>query len=121
MDLIKDRATFVSDFWKLSSFFFETPKGYVEKTAKKVWKDDTDSIMKELVSVIMNTETKSAEQLQSEVKEWINKKGVGFGKVMQPLRLALVGDLKGPDLFQIMFMIGRDETVKRIELAVDSF
>ncbi len=121
VDLIKERATFVSDFWELSSFFFEAPKSYVEKAAKKVWKDDTDSIMKELVSVIINTETESAEQLQSAIKEWINKKGVGFGKVMQPLRLALVGDLKGPDLFQIMFMIGRDETVKRIELAVDSF
>lgn len=119
--LIKERATFISDFWELSSFFFETPKGYVEKIAKKVWKEDTDDIMKELASTISITEAKSAELLQSEIKEWINKKGIGFGKVMQPLRLAIVGDLKGPDLFQIMFMIGRDETVKRIELAIDSF
>lgn len=119
--LIKERATFISDFWELSSFFFETPKGYVEKIARKVWKEDTDDIMKELASTISITEAKSAELLQSEIKEWINKKGIGFGKVMQPLRLAIVGDLKGPDLFQIMFMIGRDETVKRIELAIDSF
>ncbi len=119
--LIKERATFISDFWELSSFFFETPKGYVEKIAKKAWKEDTDDIMKELASTISITEAKSAELLQSEIKEWINKKGIGFGKVMQPLRLAIVGDLKGPDLFQIMFMIGRDETVKRIELAIDSF
>lgn len=119
--LIKERATFVTDFWELSSFLFETPKGYVEKIAKKVWKEDTDDIMKELASTISITEAKSAELLQSEIKAWINKKGIGFGKVMQPLRLALVGDLKGPDLFQIMFMIGRDETVKRIELAIDSF
>ncbi len=119
--LIKERATFVTDFWELSSFLFETPKGYVEKIAKKVWKEDTDDIMKELASIISITEAKSAELLQSEIKAWINKKGIGFGKVMQPLRLALVGDLKGPDLFQIMFMMGRDETVKRIELAIDSF
>ena len=119
--LIKERATFVSDFWELSSFFFAAPKGYAEKAAKKAWKEDTDAFMKELASVINSAEAESAEQLQSEIKEWINKKGIGFGKVMQPLRLALVGDLKGPDLFQIMFMIGRDATVRRIELAIDSF
>ncbi|MCK0108258.1 glutamate--tRNA ligase [Flavobacteriaceae bacterium S0825] len=116
--LVKERATFISDFWELSSFFFEAPKSYVEKSAKKAWKDDTDSIMKELVSVINNIEVASAENLQTEIKEWITKKGIGFGKVMQPLRLALVGDLKGPDLFQIMFLIGRDAAVRRIELAI---
>ncbi len=119
--LVKERATFITDFWELSSFFFEAPKTFVEKAAKKAWKEDTDSIMKELVSVINKTEAESVEQLQSDIKEWINNKGIGFGKVMQPLRLALVGDLKGPDLFQIMFMIGRDATVRRIELAIDSF
>ncbi|MCK0178807.1 glutamate--tRNA ligase [Flavobacteriaceae bacterium S0862] len=116
--LVKERATFISDFWELSSFFFEAPKSYVEKSAKKAWKDDTDSIMKELVSVISNIDVVSAENLQIEIKEWITKKDIGFGKVMQPLRLALVGDLKGPDLFQIMFLIGRDAAVRRIELAI---
>jgi len=118
VELIKERANFISDFWELSSFFFEAPKSYVEKSAKKAWKDDTDSIMKELASVISNIDVESAEHLQSEIKEWITKKEIGFGKVMQPLRLALVGDLKGPDLFQIMFFIGRDATVRRIELAI---
>jgi len=105
----------------LSNFFFTTPTSYAEKAAKKAWKEDTDAIMKELASIITNTESESAEHLQIIVKEWINNKGIGFGKVMQPLRLALVGDLKGPDLFQIMFMIGRDATVRRIELAIESF
>jgi len=118
VELIKERATFITDFWELSRFFFETPKSYVEKSAKKAWKDNTDSIMKELASVINNIEAESTEHLQTEIKEWITKKEIGFGKVMQPLRLALVGDLKGPDLFQIMFMIGRDATVRRIELAI---
>ncbi len=121
VDMIKERATFVSDFWELSYFFFETPKGYAEKAAKKVWKEDTDAIMKELVSVLNQSQAESPEILQSDIKDWIVKKGFGFGKVMQPLRLALVGDLKGPDLFQIMFMIGRDAAVRRIELAIESF
>jgi len=119
--LIKERATFVSDLWNLSDFFFETPSRYNEKAAKKAWKDDTDSIMRELVDIINSTEAKSKEELQVAVKDWIEFKSIGFGKVMMPLRLALVGDLKGPDVFEIMFMIGRNETVKRIELAIESF
>lgn len=119
--LIKERAHFISEFWELSDFFFETPKGYNEKAAKKIWKDDTDSIMKELVTIISATEAESKEVLQETIKNWINSTGIGFGRVMQPLRLALVGALKGPDLFDIMFMIGRDEVIRRLELAIDSF
>jgi glutamyl-tRNA synthetase len=119
--LIKERAHFISEFWELSDFFFETPKGYNEKAAKKIWKDDTDSIMKELVAIISATEAESKEVLQETIKNWINSTGIGFGRVMQPLRLALVGALKGPDLFDIMFMIGRDEVIRRLELAIDSF
>ncbi|MBT8309399.1 MAG: glutamate--tRNA ligase [Flavobacteriaceae bacterium] len=118
---IKERATFVSDFCELSHFFFETPKGYTEKAAKKAWKEDTDVLMQELVGIINKTEADSVESLQKGVKDWIEFKGIGFGKVMMPLRLALVGDLKGPDVFEIMFMIGRDETIRRIELAINSF
>jgi len=121
VSLIKERAHFISEFWELSNFFFETPDGYNEKSAKKAWKDDTDAIMRELVTIINATEATSKEELQVAIKDWINFKAIGFGPIMQPLRLALVGELKGPDLFDIMFMIGRDETVKRIELAIESF
>jgi len=119
--LVKERATFVDDFWDLSHFFFEAPEGYNEKAAKKAWKEDTDELMRELVSVIEGTEAFSAESLSVAIKDWITFKEIGFGKVMMPLRLALVGALKGPDVFDIMFMIGRDETIKRIEIAVESF
>ena len=119
--LIKERATFISEFWGLSQFFFETPSGYNEKAAKKAWKEDTDNLMNEVVGVINKTDADSSENLQKAIKDWIEFKQIGFGKVMMPLRLALVEDLKGPDVFQIMFMIGRDETIRRIELAVNSF
>jgi glutamyl-tRNA synthetase len=119
--LIKERATFVNEFWDLSHFFFTTPTGYNEKAAKKAWKEDTDTIMNELVSVILKTEADSAETLRTAIKEWIGFKDIGFGKVMMPLRLALVGALQGPDVFDIMFMIGKDEAIKRIEIAVNSF
>jgi glutamyl-tRNA synthetase len=119
--LVKERATFVDDFWDLSHFFFEAPEGYNEKAVKKAWKEDTDELMLELVSVIEGNEAFSAESLSVTIKDWITFKEIGFGKVMMPLRLALVGALKGPDVFDIMFMIGRDETIKRIEIAIESF
>lgn len=119
--LVKERATFVDDFWDLSHFFFEAPEGYNEKAVKKAWKEDTDELMLELVSIIEGNEAFSAESLSVAIKDWIAFKEIGFSKVMMPLRLALVGALKGPDVFDIMFMIGRGETIKRIEIAIESF
>ena len=119
--LIKERATFIQEFWDLSHFFFTAPTAYDEKAAKKAWKDDTDTLMNELVSIILKTEADSAETLRTAIKDWITFKEIGFGKVMMPLRLALVGALQGPDVFDIMFMIGKDETIKRIEIAINSF
>ncbi len=119
--LIKERATFISDFWNLSSFFFEAPKSYDEKASKKAFKEDTKEIMQELVSIINSIDDFIVENLQTKIKGWISKKEIGFGKVMMPLRLALVGALQGPDVFDIMFMIGKDETVKRIEYLIKKF
>jgi glutamyl-tRNA synthetase len=114
VDLIKERATFVSDFWELSSFFFLAPSEYDEKASKKAIKDDTRGLMQELVSVIESTDDSSKEVIQDAVKGWITSNEIGFGKVMMPLRLALVGALQGPDVFDIMFMIGKAESIKRI-------
>ena len=116
---IKERAVFVNDFWDLSSFFFETPTEYDAKASKKNWKEGTAELMTELIAVISSIEDFSSENTEKEVKEWITNKEVGFGKVMQPLRLSLVGKLAGPHLFDIITMIGKDETIKRIENAIN--
>ncbi|NMH89656.1 glutamate--tRNA ligase [Flavivirga algicola] len=116
--LIKERATFVSDFWDLSHFFFQAPKTYDEKASKKAFKEGTKELMLELVSIINTIEGFSAENLQTKIKGWITDNAIGFGKVMMPLRLALVGALQGPDVFDIMFMIGEKESIKRIEAAM---
>ena len=60
----------------------------------------------------------TAEHLQNTIKGWITTNEIGFGKVMMPLRLALVGALQGPDVFDIMFMIGKNESIKRIDDAI---
>jgi glutamyl-tRNA synthetase len=116
--LIKERATFVSDFWELSSYFFEAPKTYDEKASKKAFKENTASLMTDLKNILVHIDEFTVEALQKDIKSWITDKNIGFGNVMMPLRLALVGALQGPDVFDIMFMIGKAETVKRIEKLV---
>ena len=117
--LIKERATFVNNFWDLSNFFFVAPTEYDEKAFKKAIKDDTKSIMTDVKSIINNIENFEVETLQNDVKGWITSNDIGFGKVMMPLRLALVGALQGPDVFDIIFMIGKNETVKRIDNLIE--
>ncbi len=118
--LIKERATFVKDFWDLSSYFFVAPETYDEKASKKAFKEDTKSIMTEVLNIVSNIEDFEVETLQSQIKGWITSKEIGFGKVMMPLRLALVGALQGPDVFDIMFMIGKTESIKRIEKLIET-
>ena len=116
---IKERAVFVGDFWDLSSFFFETPTSYDAKASKKNWKEGTSELMTELIKIISSIEDFSSENTEKEIKEWITAKEIGFGKVMQPLRLSLVGKLAGPHLFDIIAMIGKEEAIKRLENVIE--
>jgi glutamyl-tRNA synthetase len=116
--LIKERATFVSDFWDLSHFFFIAPTSYDEKASKKAIKEDTKDILNTVIGLIKATDDFTTEQLQTNIKGWITTNDIGFGKVMMPLRLALVGALQGPDVFDIMYLIGKEETIKRIAALV---
>lgn len=118
--LVKERATFVSDLWDLSFYFFKAPKTYDEKAKQKAVNEGTKELMLELVTVIQQVSDFTAENLQTDIKAWITDKNIGFGKVMMPLRLALVGALQGPDVFEIMFMIGKVETVERIEALINT-
>lgn len=117
---IKERATFVNDFWELSSFYFETPAAYDEKVVKKQWKEDTAELMKGLITVLETIDNFTSQNSENIVKEWITAKEIGFGKVMQPFRLCLVGELKGPHLFDIAEMIGKQETIHRINKAIQT-
>ena len=119
VSLIKERAVFVADFWILSSFFFENPSEYDVKATKKQWKETTGELMQELITVITSIEDFTIENTQLVIKGWITSKEIGFGKVMQPLRLSLVGKLAGPDLFDIMTLIGKETTLQRIQSAID--
>ncbi|MBG6133066.1 glutamyl-tRNA synthetase [Aquimarina sp. EL_43] len=119
IDTIKERATFTKDFWDLSHFYFLSPSEYDEKAIKKAWKQDTPGLMHELTRILNDISDFSEDNVSTIVKGWITGKEIGFGKIMMPLRIALVGSLQGPDLFQIASMIGKKETIKRIENAIE--
>lgn len=114
---IKERANFVSDFWDLSDYFFQAPTSYDEKAAKN-WKEETPNLMQQLISVIENIGDFTSGNIETIVKDWMTQNEIGMGKVMQPFRLSLVGALKGPHLFDIVELLGKEETIQRLEKAI---
>ena len=117
VSLIKERAHFVSEFWEMSDFFFVAPSEYDAKASKN-WKEETPALMQELTSVLENIDDFSSMNIETIVKEWMTANEIGMGKVMQPFRLSLVGALKGPHLFDIVEVIGKEETIARINTAI---
>lgn len=123
ISLMKERLTFVKDLTldnEKGKFFFEAPVSYDEKAAKKAWNDQTSAILGELAQTLASADF-SAENLKHAVHDFVENKGLGMGKVMMPLRLSLVGELKGPDVPDIMELLGKEETISRINNAINNF
>ena len=116
--LIKERADFVTDLWEQGFFFFQAPTSFDEKTVSKRWKENTPAQMNELIEVLQDIDDFSSANQERIVIQWIEEKGYGMGAVMNAFRLALVGAAKGPHLFDITEIIGKDETIARINRAV---
>jgi len=116
--LLKERAVFVNDLWDLGSYFFVAPTEFDAKASKKAWKEGSKEMVETLIKIISEVKSHDAEHLQDEIKAWITKNEIGFGKVMQPFRLSLVGAMKGPDVFEIAALLGREETISRLNYAL---
>lgn len=119
VNLIKERATFPSEFWGLSHYFFKAPETFAEVALKKAWKEHSKDLMSQLIAVLETADDTSVEVLQTTVKGWITQNEIGFGKIMMPLRVALVGALEGVDVFDIVYLIGKNEAIKRIQTLID--
>ena len=119
VDLIKERAQLVPELLRLGKYFFEAPNEYDEKALKKAWKEGSAELLSELVHVIDNANDETANTLKTDVSNWIKEKEIGFGKVMMPLRVALVGALEGVDVFDIVFNIGKEESIRRINRLIE--
>ena len=113
--IMKERATFTTDLWDLTSFFFEAPREYEEKQVRKYWKGQNPAILRELRDVLAGIDDFSLENTERIVHAWIEEKGYGMGQVMNTLRLALVGAGKGPGMYDVTSFIGKEETLRRID------
>ena len=119
VSLMKGRVNFVHELWEASSFYFIAPEAYDEKTAKKRWKEDSAAKMGELAAVLEALDDFSIENQEARVKEWIENKGYSLGEIMNAFRLALVGEGKGPQMFDISGILGKEETLARLRRAIE--
>ena len=117
--LVKDRISFVKELWAQTSYFFIAPESYEEKSVKKRWKEDTPEQMKELIEILENITDFASEDTEKIVLGWITENNYHMGNVMNAFRLAVVGECKGPHMFDITTILGKEETIKRIKKAIE--
>ena len=117
--MMKDRVSFVKELWPLCSFFCIAPTEYDQKTVKKRWKEDSAKVMGELAEVLQGIDDFSIEGQEPVVMKWVEDKGYKLGDVMNAFRLALVGIGKGPGMFDISAFLGKEETIKRLQRAIE--
>lgn len=116
--LVKERVNFVKELWGQSAFFFKAPESYDEKTIKKRWNDETPVQLTELIDVLKGINDFSSHNQEEIVKNWIESKGYNLGGIMNAFRLAVVGEPKGPHMFDITATIGKEETINRLQKAI---
>jgi glutamyl-tRNA synthetase len=115
--MIQERCEFVQDIWTQAHFFFQAPESYDEKTVKSKWKPDTAEKLASISELFETAAEWKAESIKETFSAFMTAKEWGFGAVMVPIRLALVGGSSGPDLFEICELIGKEETIGRIKRA----
>ena len=113
--IMKERASFITDLWDLTSYFFVAPTTYDEKQTKKYWKGENPARLAELREVLAAIDDFSLENTERIVGEWIAQKEYGMGQIMNTLRLALVGAGKGPGMYDVTAFLGKEECLKRID------
>ncbi|MFA6886670.1 MAG: glutamate--tRNA ligase [Fermentimonas sp.] len=118
VSLVKERIHFVSELWDQTSYFFVAPESYDEKTVRKRWKEDTPQYMQQLVELNMQMDDFSAHNQEKIVMEWIKDNELHTGNIMNAYRLAIVGEGKGPHIFDITEIIGKEETQNRLKRAI---
>ena len=116
--MMKDRVSFVKDLWQLCSFFFIAPTTYDEKTVRKRWKEDSPQTMSALADLLEGLDDFSIENQERVVHEWIETNDLKMGNVMNAWRLTLVGEGKGPGMFDISAFLGKQETINRMRRAI---
>ncbi|MFA8450283.1 MAG: glutamate--tRNA ligase [Bacteroidales bacterium] len=118
--MVRERATFVADLWDQSSFFFAAPETFDAKFVKKRWKENSPELLRGVRVVIENHSEFITAEVKPNIEQFVEEQGCGFGPIMNIFRLALVGAGKGPDLFEIAEMLGKEEVLRRIDYALET-
>ena len=118
VSLVKGRVSFVSELWDQGKFFYVAPTAYAEKDIKKRWSTEMPAIMEELVAVLEGIADFTSKPSEEIVLAWIAAKGYHLGNVMNAFRLTVVGECKGPHMFDITELIGKEETIARIRRGI---
>ena len=116
--LVKSRINFPADLWEQSSFFFERPTSYDEKSLKKRWKPESPALLTELVEVLAPISNFDIEGTEKIVMDWIEAKGYNTGTMMNSFRITIVGAAKGPQMFDVTAILGKEETIARVKAAL---
>ena len=116
--LVKARINFVKDLWEQARFFFVRPDTYSEKDIRKRWKAETPAIMRQLIDVLRGVDDFTSARTEEVVLGWIKENDFHMGNVMNAFRLTVVGECKGPHMFDISELLDREETIARIELGL---
>ena len=117
--MVKDRVSFIEELWANARFFFEAPTEYEAKSVKKRWTPDMPRHMKDLIGQLRALPTLESKKAEEIILGWIKENGLHMGNVMNAWRLAVVGECKGPHMFDILELMGTDENVARIEAAIE--
>ena len=120
IDLVKSRATLLTDLWEQVAFFFIAPQEYAEKDVRKRWKPETPAQLTDLIAQLEALPSFESAKAEEAILGWIAENGYHLGNVMNAFRLAVVGQCKGPHMFDITELIGLDETTRRLRRAIDT-
>ncbi len=118
IDLVKDRLTFIEEFWEHSSFFFQRPESYDIASVKSKWNEDKTNFFTAIIDQLQAYEPWRTENLEVFYKLAIEASGMKMGELMLPLRIMLVGGKFGPHVFDIAAALGREESIARIKLGL---
>lgn len=116
--LMKERIHFIPEFWEQCAFFFVAPETYDPQVIKKRWKPGTDVHLQKIIEILLEVNPFDKEQAHNRVMDYIQSNELNMGQIMNSLRLSLVGAAKGPDMFEIIDLLGLEETQKRVSKAI---
>ncbi|ASU32208.1 glutamate--tRNA ligase [Mucilaginibacter xinganensis] len=121
IDKVKDRCVLLPDFYQQSGYFFEQPKAYDINSVKPKWTDAKTDFFNTFITTVTTTAVFEPVELEAAFKALAEEKGIKPGELMLPFRIMLVGGKFGPHVFDIAVLLGREETVERIEKALAAF